>query len=173
MKKLLSLILAVIVVCTSLAACSTLEEGDKGAVITMYLSEEIYNYDPAVAFTDTASAKLLSLMYEGLTILDENGDWQKGMMKSYKYMEPEFEGDTYKLEVTLRDTKWSDGRTVQANDFVYAWKRIMKPTFECEAAAMLYDLKNARQVKLGDASVDDLGIYAIVHTLSSFSLKRI
>ncbi|MBQ4066812.1 MAG: hypothetical protein IJD22_04105 [Clostridia bacterium] len=161
MKKLLSLILAVIVVCTSLAACSTLEEGDKGAVITMYLSEEIYNYDPAVAFTDTASAKLLSLMYEGLTILDENGDWQKGMMKSYKYMEPEFEGDTYKLEVTLRDTKWSDGRTVQANDFVYAWKRIMKPTFECEAAAMLYDLKNARQVKLGDASVDDLGIYAI------------
>ncbi len=161
MKKLVCLILAVIVVCTSFAACSTLEKGDKGAIITMYLAEEIYDYDPAVGFTDTATAKFLSLMFEGLTTLDENGDWQKAMMKSYKYLEPEFEGDTYKLEVTLRDTKWSDGRTVQANDFVYAWKRIMEPTFKCEAAAMLYDLKNAREVKMGDASVDDLGVYAI------------
>ncbi|MBE6587819.1 MAG: peptide ABC transporter substrate-binding protein [Ruminococcaceae bacterium] len=161
MKKLLSLILAVIVVCTSFAACSTLEKGDKGAVITMYLADEIYDYDPAVGFTDTATAKFLSLMFEGLTTLDEEGEWQKAMMKSYKYLEPEFEGDTYKLEITLRDTKWSDGRTVQANDFVYAWKRIMEPTFKCEAASMLYDLKNAREVKMGDASVDDLGVYAI------------
>ncbi len=161
MKKLVCLILAVIMVCTSLAACSTLEKGDKGAVITMYLADEIYDYDPAVGFTDTATAKFLSLMFEGLTTLDENGDWQKAMMKSYKYLEPEFEGDTYKLEISLRETKWSDGRTVQANDFVYAWKRIMEPTFKCEAASMLYDLKNAREVKMGDASVDDLGVYAI------------
>ena len=161
MKKLLCLILAAIVVCTSFAACSTLEKGDKGAIITMYLADEIYDYDPAVGFTDTATAKFLSLMFEGLTTLDEDGDWQKAMMKSYKYLEPEFEGDTYKLEITLRETKWSDGRTVQANDFVYAWKRIMEPTFKCEAASMLYDLKNAREVKMGDASVDDLGVYAI------------
>ena len=161
MKKLLCLILAVIVVCTSFAACSTLEKGDKGAIITMYLADEIYDYDPAVGFTDTATAKFLSLMFEGLTTLDADGDWQKAMMKSYKYLEPEFEGDTYKLEITLRETKWSDGRTVQANDFVYAWKRIMEPTFKCEAASMLYDLKNAREVKMGDASVDDLGVYAI------------
>ena len=161
MKKLLCLILAAIVVCTSFAACSTLEKGDKGAVITMYLADEIYDYDPAVGFTDTATAKFLALMFEGLTTLDADGDWQKAMMKSYKYLEPEFEGDTYKLEITLRETKWSDGRTVQANDFVYAWKRIMEPTFKCEAASMLYDLKNAREVKMGDASVDDLGVYAI------------
>jgi hypothetical protein len=102
MKKLLCLILAAIVVCTSFAACSTLEKGDKGAIITMYLADEIYDYDPAVGFTDTATAKFLSLMFEGLTTLDEDGDWQKAMMKSYKYLEPEFEGDTYKLEITLR-----------------------------------------------------------------------
>ncbi len=161
MKKLLSLILAVIVVCSALASCSTLEKGDKGAFITMYLAEEIYDYDPTLPITDNATAKILSLMYEGLTTLDENGNWKKGMMKSYKYIEPEEENGIYKLQITLRETKWSDGRTVQADDFVYAWKRIMEPTSQCESASLLYDVLNARNVKMGDASVDDLGVYAI------------
>ncbi|MBR6676052.1 MAG: hypothetical protein IKL24_01830 [Clostridia bacterium] len=161
MKKLLSLILAVIVVCSALASCSTLAKGDKGAYITMYLAEEIYDFDPTLPITDTATAKILSLMYEGLTTLDENGNWKKGMMKSYKYIEPEEEDGVYKLQITLRDTKWSDGRTVQADDFVYAWKRIMETTSKCESASLLYDVLNARSVKMGDASVDDLGVYAI------------
>ena len=61
MKKLLSFILAVIVVCTSLVSCSTLEDGDKGSFVTMYLADEIYNFDPAVGFTDAATAQLISL----------------------------------------------------------------------------------------------------------------
>lgn len=161
MKKLLSFILAVIVVCSAFVSCSTLEKGDKGAIVTMYLADEIYDFDPAVGFTDTATAKILSLMFEGLTTLDENGEWKKAMMKSYEYIEPEEEGGTYRLQIDLRETKWSDGRTVQANDFVYAWKRIMEPTFKCEAAALLSDLKNAREIKMGDATVDDLGVYAV------------
>lgn len=161
MKKLLSLILAAVVVCTSLASCSTLAKDDKGAVVTMYLAEEIYDFDPAIGFTDTATAKILSLVFEGLTVLDENGDWEKGMMKSYELIKPKDEEDTYKLQIELRETKWSDGRTVQANDFVYAWKRIMEPTFECEAAALLYDLKNARDIKMGDKTVDDLGVSSV------------
>ena len=161
MKKLLSFILAVIVVCTSLVSCSTLEDGDKGSFVTMYLADEIYNFDPAVGFTDAATAPLISLMFEGLTVLDGEGNWEKGMMDSYEYKKPEKEGDTYKLLINLRETKWSDGRTVQANDFVYAWKRIMEPTFHCEAASMLYDLKNAREIKMGDVTVDELGICAV------------
>lgn len=161
MKKLLSLILAAVIVCGALVSCSTLEKNDKGAIITMYFAEEIYDYDPAVGFTDAATAQLLSLMFEGLTTLDENGEWQKAMMKSYEYIEPEEDDGTYRLQITLRETKWSDGRTVQANDFVYAWKRIMEPTFKCEAAALLYDLKNAREIKMGDKTVDDLGVSAV------------
>lgn len=161
MKKLLSLILAAIMVCTVLASCSTLAKGDKGAIITMYLAEEIYDYDPAKGFNDLATAKIVSLMFEGLTTLDKDGDWHKGMMEDYEYFKPSEKNDNYRLQISLRDTKWSDGRTVQANDFVYAWKRIMEPTFKCEAAALLYDLVNAREIKMGDATVDDLGVYAV------------
>lgn len=161
MKKTLCFILAVIMICGIITSCSSLKENDKGAIVTMYLSDEIYNFDPMVGFNDTATAKVLSLIFEGLTVLNEDGEWEKGMMKSYKYTEPKEDGDTYKLLITLRDSKWSDGRTVQANDFVYAWKRIMEPTAKCEAACLLYDVKNAYEIKMGNATVDDLGVYAV------------
>ena len=63
--------------------------------------------------------------------------------------------------ITLNDTRWSDGRTVQAADFVYAWKRILTVDYHSEAAALLYDVKNAYEVKLGDVSIDDVGIAAV------------
>jgi len=71
------------------------------------------------------------------------------------------DADGFKIEITLRDTKWSDSRPVQANDIVFAWKRILEPEFKCEAASMLYDIKNAREVKMGDMSIDDFGVSAI------------
>lgn len=161
MKRLLSLILAAVMVVCTFASCSTLKEGDKGAIVTMYLADEIYSYDPILAYTDAASAKIISMIYEGLTRLDKKGNWEKAMMDSYKEIEPDDEDDGYKIQINLRENKWSDGRTVQANDFVYAWKRILEPTNACEAASLLYDLKNAREIKMGDATVDDLGVYAV------------
>ena len=161
MKRVLALVLAVVMLVFSLASCSSLSGDDKGAVITMYLADEIYDFDPMSGYTDSATAKLISLVFEGLTRLDDAGNWEKAMMKSYKVIKPEAEGDNYKIQITLRDSKWSDGRTVQANDFVYAWKRILEPTNKCEAASMLFDVKNARDIKMGDATVDDLGVYAV------------
>ena len=161
MKRVLSFVLAAVMVVCAFSSCSTLEKGDKGAIITMYLADEIYNYDPILAYTDAASAKIISLIYEGLTRLDEKGNWEKAMMDSYKVIEPDDEDDGYRIQINLRESKWSDGQTVQANDFVYAWKRILEPTNACEASSLLYDLKNAREIKMGDATVDDLGVYAV------------
>lgn len=161
MKRTISLILAAVMLCCCLGACSSLSKDDRGAIITMYLTDQIYDYDPIVGFNDTAKAKIISLVFEGLTTLDEDGDWKKGMMKSYEYTEPEDEDGSYKLLIELCSSKWSDGRAVQADDFVYAWKRIVEPTTKCEAASLIYDVKNAYDIKMGDASVDDLGIRAV------------
>ncbi len=161
MKKIISLILAVATVCCCFGACSGLSKDDKGAIVTMYLADQIYDYDPIVGFTDTSKAKIISLVFEGLTTLDEKGDWKKGMMDSYEFVEPKDEDDSYRLFIDLCESKWSDGRSVQAEDFVYAWKRIVEPTQKCEAASLLYDVKNAYDIKMGDATVDDLGIYAV------------
>ena len=80
MKKVLSL--AMLMVVSVVAGCTTLEkdpsdpEGkkyDKGAIIDMYLTTEIYNFDPQLSITDDAQLKIFRLIYEGLTTIDENG----------------------------------------------------------------------------------------------------
>lgn len=159
MKRILALVLCMIMLACTFASCTTLEGEDKGAVIDVYLTNEIYNYDPAYGFTDASCAKILSLIFEGLTRLDSDGNWEKALMKDYEISQDDEDG--FKIQITLRDTKWSDSRPVQANDIVFAWKRILEPEFKCEAAAMLYDIKNARDVKMGDMSVDDFGVSAI------------
>ena len=44
MKRLLSFALAAIMVVCTFASCSTLEKDDRGAIVTMYLADEIYDY---------------------------------------------------------------------------------------------------------------------------------
>lgn len=159
MKRILALVLCLAMTLAVFASCTTLEDEDKGAVIDVYLTNEIYNFDPAFGFTDASTAKILSLIFQGLTKLDSDGNWQKALMKNYEVVQDDEDG--FKIQITLKDTKWSDSRVVQANDIVYAWKRILDPDFKCEAAAMLYDIKNASKVKMGDASIDDLGVVAV------------
>lgn len=165
MKKVLSLILAALMVGTIATGCTTLEKDpetgdyDKGAIIDMYLTTEVYDFDPQRSMTDDAMLKVYSLIYEGLTRINEKGKWEKALMKSYK-VEKDEDGE-FSILITLNDTRWSDGRTVQAADLVYSWKRLLDPDAANEAASLLFDVKNARAIKTGDATVDDLGIAAV------------
>ncbi len=158
-KKALSLILAALMGVTSLAGCTTLEGEDKGAVIDMHLTTEVYNFDPQCSIVDDAQLKVLRLIYEGLTTIGENGKWQKALMKSYSVEVDN--GEDFSILINLKDTRWSDARTVQAADFVYSWKRLLEADAPNEAASLLYDIKNARAIKMGDASIDDLGVSAV------------
>lgn len=159
MKKTLSLLLCLIMALAALTGCGDLAEGDKGAIVPVYLSTEIVNFDPAYALHDDAATKVLGLLYEGLTYIDESGKTQKAMADKWVYKTIPEDG-YYMLEITLKETCWSDGRQVSADDYVFAWKRLLEPEFESEAANMLYDIKNARAVKAGEMTIDDLGLYA-------------
>ncbi|MBO5667084.1 MAG: peptide ABC transporter substrate-binding protein, partial [Firmicutes bacterium] len=159
MKRIISLMLCAVMLLGALSACTTIEGENSGMVIDVYMTTPMADFDPALHYDDNAMVKVFDMIYEGLTDLDENGKWKKALMKSYEVLGDEEDG--YYMLITLNSTRWSDGRTVQAADFVYAWKRILDPDFKSEAAALLYDIKNARDVKLGDASIDDLGVAAV------------
>lgn len=161
MKKIISTLLIAGMCASLLAGCgSTLKEEEKGATVNLYIGSEISDFDPALAYTDDSAVKLLGLVYEGLTRIDENGKVKNALMKDYEIIENEDKGE-YKMEITIKETKWSDGRLVSADDVVYAWKRILDPEFSNSAAALLFDIKNARDVKAGDNSIDDIGLAAI------------
>ncbi len=165
MKRALSLLLCAVMLLTALCGCTTLakdeETGgdDKGAIIPMYLGTEMYNFDPALAYLNDSNAKILSLLYAKLTDIDKNGKLKLTLIDHWEVTEDDALKE-YKMKITLKDTKWSDGVALQASDVVFAWKRILNVNFDCEAACLLFDIKNARAVKDGVKTIDDLGATA-------------
>ena len=160
MKKTLAILLCAIMLTGVLVGCTSIKGDNKGAEINMYFGSEIYNLDPAVAYTDANAAKILGLIYEGLMRLDENGNAKKALMKKYKTYTDDRTGE-FKMEITLNTSYWNDGTAVSANDFVYAWRdRIIAPKASSPAASMLYCIKNAQQAKLGEAKIDSVGLTA-------------
>lgn len=162
MKKTLSLLLVLVMLAGTLAGCGGIakDSKDKGAQINVYIGNEIRDYDPAYAMIDDTSAKIFGLIYAGLVSLDDNGKVVYDLMKEYE-VEYDERLEQNKMYITLKDTMWSDGRSLTADDVIFAWKRILDPEFDAPSASLLYDIKNARDVKNGDCSVDDLGIAAV------------
>ncbi len=148
MKRILSLSLMVLMLLSTvlgLAACGGVR--DNGAVINAYYVGEMYDFDPARAAVDDDAMRVLALLYEPLFRLTESGKVEPALAESYKIIKDEELGE-YKMEITLKDTMWSDGTLpVKAYDVVFAWKRILDPTFKCQAASLLYAVENAVEVK--------------------------
>ncbi len=61
----------------------------------------------------------------------------------------------------LRDTTWSDGTGLTADDFVYAWRRTLAPATASPYAYYLYIVKNAEAVNAGKLPGTELGIRAL------------
>ena len=160
MKKFLALLLCLLMILASFASCGNKNPEDEGAQITMYISEPVYNFDPAEAYNNEAALKMVSLMFDNLFIINSDGKLEKSLAKSYKINKSE---NTMFIELRT-DTYWSDGNSVTANDVVFAWQRLLDPANSFEAASLLFDIKNAREAKEGLVTVDDVGISALNNT---------
>ncbi len=60
----------------------------------------------------------------------------------------------------LKDTKWSNGDSVKASDFVYSWKKALSPDFNSDYAFLLYAIKNGKSIKQGLLPTSMLGAVA-------------
>ena len=148
-----------------LAACGSTEDGeeketDRGAYINMYITDQVYDFDPANAYNNASALKVVSLLFTPLFSIDDNGKVKNELVDSYTIYEDPKAGE-YKLTLNLKTSYWSDGTQISANDVVFAWKRILEVEATSEAASLLFDIKNARKVKAGDCSIDDLKVYAV------------
>lgn len=160
-KRILALLLCVLMLVPCLASCKSAKyEGDVGAYITMYLTDDIYDFDPANAYYNADTLNVVSLMYDTLFTLNENGKVKKSLAKDYKFFVDKRTGENC-LEITLETSYWTNGTRISAADVAYAWRRLLSPTNNFEAASLLYDVKNARAVKEGDVSIDNVGIEAV------------
>jgi oligopeptide transport system substrate-binding protein len=61
----------------------------------------------------------------------------------------------------LREARWSDGHPVTADDFVYAYQRILAPETASIYAYLVYLLKNGQPINEGKAKPETLGAKAL------------
>lgn len=165
MKRVIALVLCLLMLVPAFASCAKKDENDKGAYIRMYLTDQVYDLDPARAFMNESALRVVSLVFDNLFVLDDNGKVKKSLAKSYEIKEDD-NAEEYEMIITLNETCWTDGTSITANDVYYAWRRILDPSNNFEAASLLYDIKNARAAKEGEGevSIDDIGVSAINET---------
>jgi oligopeptide transport system substrate-binding protein len=59
------------------------------------------------------------------------------------------------------DLHWSDGAPLTAEDFEYAWKRVLDPSTGSPVARLLYDVKGAKAFHRGDVGRGEVGVRAL------------
>ncbi len=165
-KRIYALILCVIMLLPCFAGCgkATVSNDDKGAIITMYLSNNIVDFDPAAAYTDSEALGIVGMLYDTLFRLNGDGKVKKGLVDDYEIIEDK-DANEYSMEITLKEAYWSNGTKLSAEDVVFAWKRLVNQNNDFAAASLLYDIKNARAVKNGDVTIDNLGVEALGENL--------
>ncbi len=60
-----------------------------------------------------------------------------------------------------REAKWTDGKPITANDFVYSWRRALNNLTFSTYADLFFVIKNAENFNLNKAKAEDVGIRAI------------
>ncbi len=160
-KRIIALLLCLVMTVSVFAGCAGSIDADsdyKGEQIIMYLSENIYDLDPAKAHNNATLRSIVSLIFDTLFTVDEDGKVSPSLVDSYRTEEKDGRHFMY-IEIK-EDAKWSDNNPVTADDVVYAWKRLLNPKNAFEAAALLFDIKGAREYNQTGEGKDTMGISA-------------
>jgi oligopeptide transport system substrate-binding protein len=91
----------------------------------------------------------------GLTAENARGEAVAGAAERWETSE---DGLTWTFH--LRDHQWSDGKPVTADDFVFAWRRILDPKLASTSAYFLHLVKNGKAVNTGKLPPTALGVSA-------------
>jgi len=125
-------------------------------VLKVQFNVEVASMDPQIA-TDGTSFEAISAVTEGLYSVDAEGSAIPAMVDTVDKSE---DGMTYTFK--LKDANWSNGTPVTANDFVFAWRRLVDPEVASEYAFIMgvAGVKNADAIASGEMAVEELGVTA-------------
>ena len=99
---------------------------------------------------------ILNDLFLGLTTFDARGNIVPGAAERWSVSD---DGLVWTFELRAHG-KWSDGQPVTAQDFVYAFRRLLDPSTAASLAHFMYPVRNAAAVNAGDAPPDALGVRA-------------
>ncbi|MCT6858012.1 MAG: peptide ABC transporter substrate-binding protein [Apilactobacillus sp.] len=160
-KSMIKLGLTTVAASLVLVACgNSANESSRTDSLNWMSNTTLTTLDPSKA-VDVTSDQVLYNAMRGLVTPDKGNKVDLAIAKSYKITNG---GKTYTF--TLRDTKWSNGKPVTAQDFVYGIKRSANPKTASQMAYYMANVVNYSQIKMGTMSADSLGVKALNdHTL--------
>ena len=145
-----------------------------GAQFVFLLGAEPETIDPGQV-TGQPGGRVASNLFEGLTYRHPvDLSPQPGMAERWD-LSPD--GRTYTFH--LRRAEWSDGTPLTADDFVYAWERVLNPANAAKYANMLFPVRNAREYNngeitdpslLGFRAADDSTLVVTLHSPCAYFL---
>lgn len=149
---LLSLLCSMCFLCFS---CSiNKEENRSSKELFINAGEEPKTIDPTLSGNDFVYPRHA---FETLIIKGKDGNLKNGVAESFDISQ-----DGLKYTFTLRtNSKWTDGKIVTANDFVYALRRAADPLSGAEYTSFIEYVKNASSILAGKLPKEKLGVKAI------------
>jgi oligopeptide transport system substrate-binding protein len=147
MKRWAALALSAALSAGMLCGCG---ETETVSILPVCVGSDVTTFDPAYVST-AADNTVAGSLYEGLMHMtcDTSGTTTvaEGMAKTVD-VEENFDGTaTYTFH--LRSAHWSDGQAVTADDFVYAWQRLVNPLTLSPNAALLSAVQGYDAVRAG------------------------
>ncbi|MEF9894386.1 MAG: peptide ABC transporter substrate-binding protein [Clostridia bacterium] len=131
MKKVLAMVLAISLLLTCAIGFA---EGEEGSSITFNIGQEPTPLDPGLN-SGIDGSLILTHTYEGL-VKEVNHEVVLGVAESYDVSD---DGLVYTFH--LRDTAWSDGQPLVAQQFEFAWKRAQDPAV-ASSYSWIFDAAN-------------------------------
>jgi oligopeptide transport system substrate-binding protein len=141
-------------VATALLLLFSVSAANALTVLNRGNGSEIKSLDPHFIST-VAESTVLGDLLMGLTTLDAAARPIPGAATSW-----EMSADARTWTFHLRRHLWSDGTPVTAEDFVFAWQRLLDPKTAAPYAYNLWVLKNARAISDGKLPPTALGVRA-------------
>ncbi len=164
--KFLSVVVAGVLAATmALTGCANTGnagDGNKNSMIagtteanalTMNFGDEPPSLNSATT-TDTISFSILMHVKDGLLMKDQNDTPQPATAKEYTVSD---DGLTWTFKLR-DDAKWDDGQPVTAQQFKFAWEKVLDPQVASEYSYMMYYIKGAEAYNKGEGSLEDVGI---------------
>jgi len=128
-------------------------------VLRVMNTSDFDSLDPQMSVF-TASFEVIGNFTDGLKQIAPDGTTVNALTSS-ETVSPDGLTYTFKLRP---DAYWSNGEPVTADDFVFAWRRVVDPDSGSESTFKFTDMahiKNAAQIVAGELPYTDLGVKAL------------
>lgn len=137
------LLISVLILSTFVSGCNIIdtfkEENPnvKNTLVWHLSSNDVTSWDPHLS-NDSVSTSIAGQIFEGLTVLGEDG-YELGVAESFTvYSNDEGVDNTVYTFKLRNDAKWSDGKDVTAYDFEYSFKRACQQEGDISKVYKLY-----------------------------------